>query len=197
MLASAKKNIVLASISAAILCSVTGATIMHSNNSDMRIINEEASSYIEKHTEESYFDTIEALTEITTYASESSANDIIVYVSSSGKYHANPDCSGMKHFTEMLLDDAAEAGHAPCKRCFYISYDESSETHYEDDVHTDIPEDHDVIFEAPEDTVYVSTTGKYHTRPDCSGMKHYIEMSLTTATEDGYEACKKCTAQPE
>lgn len=41
-----------------------------------------------------------------------------VYVSRSGKYHIRTDCSGMKSYTEMSLDNAQAAGHEPCKKCF-------------------------------------------------------------------------------
>lgn len=44
-----------------------------------------------------------------------------------------------------------------------------------------------------ERTVYVSNTGKYHFKPNCSRMKHYTEMSLSEAKEHGYNACSKCT----
>ena len=43
---------------------------------------------------------------------------VIVYVSKTGKYHRNNDCSGMKYYTEMSLDEAIDAGHAACKRCW-------------------------------------------------------------------------------
>ena len=41
-------------------------------------------------------------------------------------------------------------------------------------------------------TVYVSNSGKYHSKSNCSGMKHYTEMSLGEALDMGYVACKKC-----
>ena len=41
-------------------------------------------------------------------------------------------------------------------------------------------------------TVYVSSTGKYHSKSNCSGMKSYTEMSLDEAQEAGYIACKRC-----
>lgn len=41
-------------------------------------------------------------------------------------------------------------------------------------------------------TVYVSRNGKYHSRSNCSGMKHYTEMSRKAAEAAGYQACKKC-----
>ncbi|MGN0687403.1 MAG: hypothetical protein ACI4KA_04780 [Oscillospiraceae bacterium] len=44
--------------------------------------------------------------------------DTRVYVSSSGKYHKSPDCSGMKSSTEMSLDEAITAEYTPCKKCF-------------------------------------------------------------------------------
>jgi len=43
---------------------------------------------------------------------------VTVYVSSTGKYHSKSNCSGMKSFTEMSLDEALEAGHIACKRCW-------------------------------------------------------------------------------
>ena len=45
---------------------------------------------------------------------------------------------------------------------------------------------------AGNNTVYVSSSGKYHRKSDCSGMKSYEAMSLTEATEHGYVACKRC-----
>ena len=41
-------------------------------------------------------------------------------------------------------------------------------------------------------TVYVSATGKYHSKPTCSGMKSYTEMSITQAEAGGNQPCKKC-----
>ena len=41
-------------------------------------------------------------------------------------------------------------------------------------------------------SVYVSTSGKYHRRHDCSGMKKYSEMTQDEAIERGYAACKIC-----
>lgn len=43
---------------------------------------------------------------------------ITVYVSNSGKYHSKSNCSGMKHYTEMSLDEAIGAGHVACKKCW-------------------------------------------------------------------------------
>ncbi|MBQ4164962.1 MAG: hypothetical protein IJD85_01410 [Oscillospiraceae bacterium] len=43
---------------------------------------------------------------------------VTVYVSSAGKYHSKSTCSGMKSYTEMSLDEAQEAGHIACKRCW-------------------------------------------------------------------------------
>lgn len=40
--------------------------------------------------------------------------------------------------------------------------------------------------------VYVSTTGKYHSKTNCSGMKNYTTMTYDEAIAYGYEACKKC-----
>ncbi len=41
-----------------------------------------------------------------------------VYVSNSGKYHSKSNCSGMKNYTEMSLDEAIDAGHVACKKCW-------------------------------------------------------------------------------
>jgi len=41
-----------------------------------------------------------------------------VYVSGYGKIHAYPSCSGMKHYTAMPADLAAEAGYTLCKKCY-------------------------------------------------------------------------------
>lgn len=52
-----------------------------------------------------------------TEQNEPAAETETVYVSSSGKYHSKPDCSGMKSSTEMSYSEAIAAGHSPCKRC--------------------------------------------------------------------------------
>ena len=41
-------------------------------------------------------------------------------------------------------------------------------------------------------TVYVSKNGVIHFKPDCSGMKHYTEMSLEKADAAGYKYCEHC-----
>lgn len=41
-----------------------------------------------------------------------------VYISSTGKIHLKSDCSGMKSYTEMDLDDALMSGFTKCKKCF-------------------------------------------------------------------------------
>lgn len=46
------------------------------------------------------------------------ANRLMVYVSSTGKYHKKCDCSGMKNYTEMTMQQAIDAGHIACKRCW-------------------------------------------------------------------------------
>lgn len=43
-----------------------------------------------------------------------------------------------------------------------------------------------------EETVYVSASGKYHTDPNCSGMKKYTEMNLSEAESGDYIKCPKC-----
>lgn len=43
---------------------------------------------------------------------------VTVYVSNSGKYHSKSNCSGMKNYTEMSLDEAKDAGHVACKKCW-------------------------------------------------------------------------------
>ena len=43
---------------------------------------------------------------------------VTVYVSNSGKYHSKSNCSGMKNYTEMSLDEALDAGHVACKKCW-------------------------------------------------------------------------------
>lgn len=40
--------------------------------------------------------------------------------------------------------------------------------------------------------VYVSVTGKYHSKSNCSGMKTYSTMTYEEAKNYGYEPCKKC-----
>ena len=44
----------------------------------------------------------------------------------------------------------------------------------------------------PERTVYVSNSGVIHVEADCSGMKHYEEMTLEEADAAGYEYCSRC-----
>ena len=41
-------------------------------------------------------------------------------------------------------------------------------------------------------TVYVSESGKYHSKKSCSGMKSYQEMTLDEAKSAGYQPCQKC-----
>lgn len=46
-----------------------------------------------------------------------------------------------------------------------------------------------------EETVYTAASGKgskYHTNPNCSGMKETISMTVSQATAQGYTPCKKC-----
>lgn len=40
-----------------------------------------------------------------------------VYVSASGLIHLKNDCSGMKNYTEMTLEQADAAGYEYCERC--------------------------------------------------------------------------------
>lgn len=40
-----------------------------------------------------------------------------VYVSSSGVIHLDKDCSGMKNYTEMTMEQADAAGYRLCERC--------------------------------------------------------------------------------
>lgn len=56
------------------------------------------------------------------------------------------------------------------------------------DVGTVIPD-----LEDPEDTVYISGSGKIHTSPTCSGMKSYTEMTMEEAQAGDYILCPKCT----
>ena len=44
----------------------------------------------------------------------------------------------------------------------------------------------------PQTTVYVSKNNVIHFRPDCSGMKHYTEMTLQDADAAGYQICEHC-----
>ena len=48
------------------------------------------------------------------------------------------------------------------------------------------------LTETSDDTVYVSSTGKYHSKSDCSGMVSYTEMSIDKAKSNGFDPCKKC-----
>lgn len=49
---------------------------------------------------------------------DKSKNSPTVYVSNSGKYHSKSNCSGMKYYTVMTLDEAIEAGYDACKKCY-------------------------------------------------------------------------------
>ena len=40
-----------------------------------------------------------------------------VYVSNQGVIHIDSDCSGMKHYREMPLEEADAAGYEYCSRC--------------------------------------------------------------------------------
>lgn len=41
-----------------------------------------------------------------------------VYVSNSGKVHLDSDCSGMKSYTTMTIEEAYNAGYERCERCW-------------------------------------------------------------------------------
>ena len=43
---------------------------------------------------------------------------VVVYVSRSGKIHRIANCSGMKYYTAMYLDDAVNMGHVFCENCY-------------------------------------------------------------------------------
>lgn len=46
------------------------------------------------------------------------SDSLAVYVPASGsRYHATPDCSGMKNAREVSIETAAREGFTPCKRC--------------------------------------------------------------------------------
>ena len=51
-------------------------------------------------------------------ATTTAADERVVYVSNTGKYHKNSDCSGMTEYTEMTLSEAKAAGYEPCSRCW-------------------------------------------------------------------------------
>lgn len=41
-----------------------------------------------------------------------------VYVSRNGKIHTNPNCSGMKYYTEMSYSEAVSSGYDKCQKCY-------------------------------------------------------------------------------
>lgn len=49
--------------------------------------------------------------------------------------------------------------------------------------------DEDLSFD---NNVYVSPTGKYHSKSDCSGMTQYTEMTKEEVINAGYVPCKRC-----
>lgn len=86
---------------------------------------------------------------------------------------------------------------------------ESSEEPEETPVPTPVPSPSPTLAPTPEPTpepsqvtairghssdtvVYVSTSHKIHSVPDCSGMKKYTEMTLGEADSRGYEYCSNC-----
>ncbi len=112
-------------------------------------------------------------------SAEHTLQTIIVYVSSAGKYHRNKDCSGMKNSTAMDMDAAIYDGYVPCRKCYTTVYPENVEQ-----AKTELP--------VGEDIVYVSSTGKYHVRSDCSGMKQSTAMTREQADAAGHVPCKRC-----
>ena len=114
---------------------------------------------------------------------EQYADTVIVYVSAAGKYHTRSDCSGMKNSTAMDITLAQNAGNIPCSRC---CDDISAPVTTMQQAAADIP----II--ADDVVVYVSASGKYHSRSDCSGMKNYTAMGREAAEDAGHTACKKC-----
>ena len=53
-----------------------------------------------------------------TTAATTAADERVVFVSNTGKYHITSDCSGMTEYTEMTLAEAKAAGYEPCGRCW-------------------------------------------------------------------------------
>ncbi len=118
-----------------------------------------------------------------TTAGTNDAEELTVYVSSTGRYHTRSDCSGMKTSTPMDISQAQAAGNAPCAHCF-----ESISPAAEPVQQATAP---DVVY-GTTNVVYVSKTGKYHARSDCSGMKTSTPMELADAKAAGHEPCQKC-----
>lgn len=211
------KNYIAAAIaSMLVIGAIVGASVFNSDR-EMRIIYEAAAPYSYDATEEN---TSAATTEAAVYSeyTQEIADIIYVYVSSTGKYHARSDCSGMKRFDKMSLEQAIQHGYAPCRRCYTMVSDEviseniipavtveaadetsvTSSANVSPSITVEAADSScentflSVTIETVENIVYVSSSGKYHTKSDCSGMKRSTEMSLDEAISFGYAACKKC-----
>ncbi len=117
-------------------------------------------------------------------AAVTDADAFIVYVSEAGKYHIISDCSGMKNSTPMDIESAQRAGHTPCGNCVEDAYVTTAATTQRASAPS--------VDVGITDVVYVSKTGKYHRRSDCSGMKSSTPMERSAAIAAGHDPCKKC-----
>ena len=187
------KNNIATAVASVLIIGASAGTSIFGRTDDMQITHEAVTSY----SFDSSKDAVSSTTDVAEANHEYTEDDIstiYVYVSSSGKYHARSDCSGMKNYVTMSLAQAVQDGNLPCGRC----YDDinlpvaTADTAYETEELILENTSPSLSVEDAVNIVYVSASGKYHTRSDCSGMKHSTEMDLDEAISSGYSACKKC-----
>ncbi len=105
MLGSTKRNIAIVAATAIIATGSAGASaVLESDNPDMQISEIAMAEEQSANAESVQFPDIQE-------------SGITAYVSSTGKIHTKPDCSGMKNSTAMDISQAKAAGYQPCKRC--------------------------------------------------------------------------------
>lgn len=117
-----------------------------------------------------------------------SPDDIIAHVEQQQQAPAVTHAAAPTHSVDIPLQDVL--GYAQ-NAASSIPYTETFTTY--DPPATPRPTFAPLIQLENDDIVYISKTGKrYHTTPDCSGMKNPSGVSLSSAIASGRTACRDC-----
>ena len=140
-----------------------------------------------------------------TTPSEALSESSYVYITKTGKCYHKKDCRTIKKskgVKKVTLEKALKQGLRECQVCepgeLTTKSTPTRRASYDDDDDYD-DDDEDTVYQTKpkkgvklSKTVYISSSGKIHTKKNCSGMKKYTKMTYEEACELGYEHCKKC-----